>query len=192
VSQIIGCNLKAFSVCVVCSSCFDEDISPSGISIFVTNYTKLIRFAVQQTHLTELTSHDVIWRADLSNNEINLEGGDFVVVEVVVGSGFRVKKTGVSVVWDHKHINENTTACEHIPYEYLTSDADKEAGQSHVSCDKDRPSKRLRSVMQEQTTSPQNGSSTKTQGHKQNPKSSQRLRLPSRGRYLSNNYIFFL
>ncbi|KAK9933192.1 hypothetical protein M0R45_020396 [Rubus argutus] len=190
VSQITGCNLKAFSVCVVCSCCFDQDISPTGISIFVTNYTKLFRFSVQQTHLTEITSNEVIWRVNLSNNDFTLEGGDFVVVEVVIGSGFRVKKTGVSLVWDFKHINENMTECEPIPYEYLTSDADKEAGQSHVSSDEDRPSKRL-SVMQEQPMSPQNANSTKTRGHKQNPKSYQRLRLPSKGRYLSSNYIFF-
>ena len=152
--------------------------------------TKGIWFTVQPTDLTEITSHEVIWRVNLLNKEFNLEGDDSVEVAVVIGSGFRVKKTGVSLVWDPKLINENTFACEPIPYEYLTSDADKEAGQSHVSSDEDRPSKRL-SVMQEQPMSPQNANSTKTRGHKQNPKSYQRLRLPSKGRYLSSNYIFF-
>ncbi|KAK9930154.1 hypothetical protein M0R45_027206 [Rubus argutus] len=170
VPKIIGCNLKALTVSVVCSPCFDQDISPSGISIFVTNHTKDIRFTVQPTHLTEITSHEVIWRVNLLNKEFNLEGDDFVEVAVVIGSGFRVKKTGVSLVWDPKLINENTFACEPIPYEYLTSDADKEAGPSHVSSDEDRPSKRSRTVKQEQPMCPQNASSTEAQGHKQNPK----------------------
>ncbi|KAK9930168.1 hypothetical protein M0R45_027218 [Rubus argutus] len=147
VPQIIGCNLKAFTVFVVCFSCVDEEISPSGISIGVTNYTKLIRFAVQPTHLIQITSHKVIWRVNLSNNEFNLEGDDFVEVEVVIGSGFRVKKTGVSLVWDPKHINENTTECEPIRYECLASVAEKEEGPSHVSSDEDRPLKRFRSMM---------------------------------------------
>ncbi|KAK9930164.1 hypothetical protein M0R45_027214 [Rubus argutus] len=172
VPQIFGCNLKAFTVSVVCFPCFDQDISPSGISIFCTNHTKDIRFTVQQTHLTERTAHEVIWRVNLSNNEFYLEDDDFVEVEVVIGSGFRVKKTGVILVWDPKHINENTTECEPIPYEYLTSDTDKEAGPSHVSTDGDRPSERWRALMQEQPMSPQNASSTETKGHKQNHKSS--------------------
>ncbi|KAK9930174.1 hypothetical protein M0R45_027223 [Rubus argutus] len=180
VPQIIGCNLKAFIVCVVSSSCFGEDKSPS-ISILVTNYTKLIRFAVQPTHLTEITSRKVIWRVNLSNNDFNLEGDDFVEVGVVIGSGFRVKKTGVSLVWDPKLINENTIEFEPIPYEYLTSDAAKEEGPSHASSDEDQPLNRLRFVMQEQPLSPQNTNSTETQGHKQNPKSSQRLCFPCKG-----------
>ncbi|XP_062026307.1 disease resistance protein RUN1-like [Rosa rugosa] len=126
--QVPQTNLQAFAVCVVCSSCFDEDMSPSGISIFVTNYTKRIRFVVKPTPLTEITSHEVIWRVNLLNDQFNLEGDDFVKVEVAIGSGFRVKKTGVSLVWDPKLINENTIECEPIPYKYFPSDADNPAG----------------------------------------------------------------
>ncbi|XP_061988263.1 disease resistance protein RUN1-like [Rosa rugosa] len=147
--QVPQTNLQAFTVCIVCSSCFDEDMSPSGISIFVTNYTKLISFVVEPTHLTEITSHDVIWRVNLLNDEFNLEGDDFVEVEVAIGSGFRVKKTGVSLVWDPKLINENTIECEPIPYEYFPSDADNQAGPSHEPSDGERPLKRLKFVMQE-------------------------------------------
>ncbi|KAK9930161.1 hypothetical protein M0R45_027213 [Rubus argutus] len=184
VPQYIGPNLKDFTVCVLCSSSFDEDISPSGIAIFVTNYTKLIMLAVRPTHLNEITSQEVIWWVNLSKKEFNVEGDDFVEVEVVIGSGLRVKKTGVSLAWDPKLINENTTECVPIPHEYLKRDVDKEAGPSYVSSDEDRPSKRLRSVMQKQPLSPQNTSSTETQGHKQNPQSSQRFCFPSKGRYL--------
>ncbi|XP_024172641.2 disease resistance protein RPV1 isoform X2 [Rosa chinensis] len=143
--QIIGCNLKALTVRVVCSHYFREDMSPSCNSIFVTNHTKLICFVVRPAYPTEITSHEVIWQGNLSNNQLNLEGGDFVEVEVVTGSGLRVKKTGVSLVWDPKLINESTE-CEPIPYENLQSDTDNQAGPSHELSDEDRPLKRLKSV----------------------------------------------
>ncbi|KAM5585151.1 hypothetical protein ABKV19_004512 [Rosa sericea] len=47
VPPIIGYNLKALTVCALYSSCFNEDTSPSRISIFVTNHSKLISFLVQ-------------------------------------------------------------------------------------------------------------------------------------------------
>ncbi|KAK9902269.1 hypothetical protein M0R45_001777 [Rubus argutus] len=69
VPQYIGPNLKAFTICVLCSSFLDEDISPSGISIFVTNYTKLIMLAVRPTHRNEITSHEVIWRSEENGSQ---------------------------------------------------------------------------------------------------------------------------
>lgn len=101
VPKLTGFNLKAFTLRIVCSCCSDEGICPSGISIFVTNHTKLIRFVVLPIHRTAITSHEVIWQLNLSNSEFNLKGGDFVEVEVVTGAGFGVKKTGVTLIWEN-------------------------------------------------------------------------------------------
>lgn len=108
-------------MCVICSSLFNKNICPSGISIFVTNYTKLINCAVRPAHLSEITSDEVVWQVNLSNNEFNLEGGDFVEVEAIIGSGFTVKNTGVGLVWDPEHSNENKMECEPIRYECESS-----------------------------------------------------------------------
>ncbi|PRQ20969.1 putative P-loop containing nucleoside triphosphate hydrolase, leucine-rich repeat domain, L [Rosa chinensis] len=148
VPQVIGCNLEAFTVCAVCSSSFNEHISPTGISIFVTNYTKLINFAVRPDHLTEITSDEVVvWQVNLSNNDFNLEGGDFVEVEAVTGSGFTVKNTGVGLVWDPKLVNENKIESEPIPYE-CESSLHPASSFDHDLSDENRPSQMSRQEQQ--------------------------------------------
>lgn len=118
--QIIGSNLKALTVCIVYSSCLDKVISLNRISILVVNRTKLISFVVRPAYPYAITSLEVIWLGHLSNNEFHLEGSDFVEVYVVIGSGFRVKKTGVNLVWDSTiFIHENMVECEPIPYTYF-------------------------------------------------------------------------
>ncbi|XP_004287425.1 PREDICTED: uncharacterized protein LOC101303838 [Fragaria vesca subsp. vesca] len=135
VPQIIGCNLKALTVRVVCSLYFSgDDMSPKRRSIFVTNHTKLVCVVVRPAYPTEITSlHEVIWQGHLSNNQLRLEGHDFVEVEVVAGAGLRVKETGVSLAWDPNLIIENMIECEPIPYENFRSDADNQAGPSNDS-----------------------------------------------------------
>ncbi|XP_062028446.1 uncharacterized protein LOC133744334 [Rosa rugosa] len=147
VPQVIGCNLEAFIVCAVCSSSFNEHVSPTGISIFVTNYTKLINFAVRPDHLTEITSDEVVWQVNLSNKDFNLEGGDFVEVEAVTGSSFTVKNTGVGLVWDPKLVNENKIESEPIPYE-CESSLRPAASFDHDLSDENRPSQTSRQEQQ--------------------------------------------
>nr|XP_011470566.1 PREDICTED: TMV resistance protein N-like [Fragaria vesca subsp. vesca] len=132
-----------------------RNICPSGISIFVTNYTKLINFAVGPAPLSEITSDEVVWQVNLSNNEFNLEGGDFVEVEAIIGTGFTVKNTGVGLVWDPEHRNENKE-CEPIRYECESSlgpassfhHDECESSLGPYSSDEDRFSERVRQEQQ--------------------------------------------
>ncbi|BFG19470.1 hypothetical protein CerSpe_057440 [Prunus speciosa] len=122
VPQNTGSNLKALTVCVVYSSCLDNDTSLDRFSIFVINHTKLISFVVRPMDPYAITSNEVIWQGHLSNNELNFQGGDSIEVYIVIGCGFRVKKTGVRLVWDPDFTNENMIESESIPYAYFLSD----------------------------------------------------------------------
>ncbi|BBG95889.1 F-BOX WITH WD-40 2 [Prunus dulcis] len=67
-----------------------------------------------------------VWKdaeGHLSNKDFNLEGGDFIEVCVAFGSGHRVKKIGVSLLWD-KFIYDTDSfiACKSVPYAYILRD----------------------------------------------------------------------
>ncbi|TQD73791.1 hypothetical protein C1H46_040668 [Malus baccata] len=133
VPQTTGSNLKSLTVCTVYSSSLHKDAPLNHFAIFITNHTKIISFVVRPMDPYTITSNEVIWQGHLSNKELSLERGDSIEVYIVMGSGFRVKKTGVHLVWDPELINENVIEFESIPYAYFRSDVEYEAGPSHAS-----------------------------------------------------------
>ncbi|XP_021826138.1 protein SUPPRESSOR OF npr1-1, CONSTITUTIVE 1-like [Prunus avium] len=74
-----------------------------------------------------------LWQGQLSNDELKLQDGDKVLIEIIVEDYYdsrdvKVKKTGVSLVWD-KFMNENMInyhlcAYERRPYQNLVNDDD--------------------------------------------------------------------
>ncbi|PRQ20971.1 hypothetical protein RchiOBHm_Chr7g0233991 [Rosa chinensis] len=70
-----------------------------------------------------------------------------VDAEVVIASGFTMKFTGVSLVWDPKLIDENKIECESSLSPASSFDNDLFDDDSF---DEDRSSERLRFTMQEQ------------------------------------------
>ncbi|MDN4191028.1 hypothetical protein DDA71_11960, partial [Bifidobacterium longum subsp. longum] len=73
-----------------------------------------------------------LWQGQLSNDELKLQDGDKVLIEIIVEDYYRVKvkvkKTGVSLVWD-KFMNENMIdyhlcAYERRPSQNLVNDDD--------------------------------------------------------------------
>lgn len=133
VPQTTGSNLKLLTVCTLYSSSLHKDAPLNHFAIFITNHTKITSFVVRPMDPYTITSNEVIWQRHLSNKELSLERGDSIEVYIVMGAGFRVKKTGVHLVWDPELINENVIEFEPIPYAYFRSDVEYEAGPSHVS-----------------------------------------------------------
>ncbi|XP_021826153.1 uncharacterized protein LOC110767041 [Prunus avium] len=66
-----------------------------------------------------------LWQGQLSNDELKLQDGDKVLIEIIPENGWvKVKKTGVSLVWD-KFMNENMIdyhLCEYERRPYLVND----------------------------------------------------------------------
>ncbi|XP_068312572.1 uncharacterized protein [Pyrus communis] len=100
VPETTGSNLKSLIVHTVYSSSLHKDAPHNHFAIFITNHTKITNFVVRPMDPYTITSNEVIWQRHLSNKELSLESGDSIEVYIMIGSGFRVKKTGVHIVWD--------------------------------------------------------------------------------------------
>ncbi|CAL2236201.1 unnamed protein product [Prunus armeniaca] len=121
VPQSVGRSLKGLTLSFVCSS------SLYGCRISIKNMTKG----------TELDARIIpdflplgycLWQGQLSNDELKLQDGDKVLIEIIIDKWVEVKKTGVSLVWD-KFMNENMIdyhlcAYERRPSQNLVNDDD--------------------------------------------------------------------
>ncbi|CAN6699560.1 unnamed protein product [Malus baccata var. baccata] len=89
-----------------------------------------------------------IWQGQLSNDKLNLQGGDQVEVEVTFGeidfSG-KLKRTGVNLVWD-KPLRENMHDLDRAGYAYDASDNNHLSNQMIITTD-DRNGKRQKIKM---------------------------------------------
>ena len=103
VPSIIDCNLDGFVVCIVYSSCPNNDMieSPDFPSISVIYYTKnIIQTSRPATIDVKISPEDHMWQSNISKCKFNLEDGDEVEVIVDFGARFIVKKIGVSLIYD--------------------------------------------------------------------------------------------
>ncbi|KAL6297357.1 hypothetical protein ACE6H2_005499 [Prunus campanulata] len=125
VPQSVGRNLKGLTLSFVYSSyCF------YGCRISIKNMTKGTLDARIIPDIPDVCSTEsyYLWQGQLSNDELKLQDGDKVLIEIIVEAkyGGRVKKTGVSLVWD-KFMNENMIDYHLCAYErrpYLVNDDD--------------------------------------------------------------------
>ncbi|CAN6699562.1 unnamed protein product [Malus baccata var. baccata] len=89
-----------------------------------------------------------IWQGQLSNDKLNLQGGDQVEVEITFGeidfSG-KLKRTGVNLVWD-KPLRENMHDLDRAGYAYDASDNNHLSNQMIITTD-DRNGKRQKIKM---------------------------------------------
>lgn len=102
-------NVIALTLCVSYSPLLDSFTSPIEVDgFYVTNHTKQTCFIHRPFFTFQVTARrDYLWLGHLPNDKFNLEGGDFVEVFIEVGSDYskqthvKVKKIGVSLVWDN-------------------------------------------------------------------------------------------
>ncbi|CAL8997940.1 unnamed protein product [Prunus brigantina] len=108
----------------VCSS------SIHGCRISIKNITEGTELEARITPYSSCRTVAVgyyLWQGQLSNDELKLQDGDKVLIEIMpqyVWAGVKVKKTGVSLVWD-KFMNENMIDYHRCAYErrpYLIND----------------------------------------------------------------------
>ncbi|KAB2627520.1 TMV resistance protein N-like [Pyrus ussuriensis x Pyrus communis] len=98
--QSFGCDFKALTVCVIYSS---ENSQSSGfLRIRVANYTQNTVFLISPMRATVITCHEnCIWLGHLSNNKLNVKGGDKINVGVGPATTddihVRVKKIGINL-----------------------------------------------------------------------------------------------
>ncbi|KAI5356044.1 hypothetical protein L3X38_008939 [Prunus dulcis] len=102
VPRSVGRNFKGLTLSFVYSS---DDYH--SICISIKNKTK---GAVLEARIALLSSCRTegyyLWQGQLSNDELKLQDGDKVWIEIIVDKCVKVKKTGVGLVWD-KFMNEN-------------------------------------------------------------------------------------
>ncbi|XP_050110160.1 disease resistance protein RUN1-like isoform X2 [Malus sylvestris] len=103
VPQSFGCDLKALTVCIIYSS--DDSQYSGSLRIRVANYTQNTVFLISPMRATVITCHEnYLWLGHLSNNKLNVKGGD----KINVGAHFvgpattddihvRVKKIGINL-----------------------------------------------------------------------------------------------
>ncbi|XP_016646930.1 PREDICTED: disease resistance protein TAO1-like, partial [Prunus mume] len=119
VPQSVGRSLKGLTLSFVCSSGLYN-----GCRISIKNMTKGTELDAMITPYSSYRT-DYLWQGQLSNDELKLQDGDKVWIEIIVNKRAKVKKTGVSLVWD-KIMNENMTDYLFV-YErrpYLVNDDD--------------------------------------------------------------------
>ncbi|XP_034201989.1 disease resistance protein RPV1-like [Prunus dulcis] len=132
VPRSVGRNFKGLTLSFVSSPVFLSRRS----SISIKNMTKgaeLEARIIPDCPIDELNYKPgyYLWQGQLSNDELKLQDGDKVLIEIIVGEyddGVKVKKTGVSLVWD-KFMNENMIdyhlcAYERRPSQNLVNDDD--------------------------------------------------------------------
>ncbi|KAL6297324.1 hypothetical protein ACE6H2_005466 [Prunus campanulata] len=128
VPQSVVHILKGLTLSFVCSSYARYG---SHISISIKNMTEGTeldaRIIPYSTNMWPTRGY-YLWQGQLSNDELKLQDGDKVLIEIIVEEDdlVEVKKTGVSLVWD-KFMNENMIDYHLCAYErrpYLVNDDD--------------------------------------------------------------------
>ncbi|KAI5356132.1 hypothetical protein L3X38_009027 [Prunus dulcis] len=100
----VGRNLKGLTLSFVCSS----SVLSHRISFSIKNMTKGAELEARIILDCPIEGY-YLWQGQLSNDELKLQDGDKVLIEIIVeeyDDGVKVKKAGVSLVWD-KFMNEN-------------------------------------------------------------------------------------
>ncbi|XP_021802668.1 disease resistance protein ADR2-like [Prunus avium] len=125
VPQSVGRNLKGITLSFVFSSGF------SGYRISIKNLTEGTEFDARIMPYNLSYGNGYLWQGQLSNDELKLQDGDKVLIEIITEYDLKevkveVKKTGVSLVWD-KFMNENMIdyhlcAYERRPYQVNDDD----------------------------------------------------------------------
>ncbi|XP_007227234.1 disease resistance protein TAO1 isoform X1 [Prunus persica] len=129
VPQSVGRNFKGLTLSFVYSSDLDNEIP---VVISITNLTQCTDFEAWITDIAEqydckLGNH-YVWQGQLSNDELKLQDGNQVSIQIMPQDNcVKVKKTGVSLVWD-KFMNENMTEYDLCGYQRRPS---QKAGPSH-------------------------------------------------------------
>ncbi|CAL2236213.1 unnamed protein product [Prunus armeniaca] len=126
VPQSVGRNLKGLTL-----SFGYSDYYPTRCRIHIKNMTKgaeLDAWIIPNCETEEGCPIEgyYLWQGQLSNDELKLQEGDKVWIEIIVDEWVNVKKTGVSLVWD-KFMNENMIDYHLCAYErrpYLVNDDD--------------------------------------------------------------------
>ncbi|XP_021826216.1 TMV resistance protein N-like [Prunus avium] len=119
VPQSVGRNLKGLTLFFVYSSCMDSPF----VCISIKNMTKGTELDARIIHDCRIEGRDsCLWQGQLSNDELKLQDGDKVLIEIIVNSDdwVKVKKTGFSLVWD-KFMNENMIDYHLCAYERRAS-----------------------------------------------------------------------
>ncbi|XP_020410604.1 TMV resistance protein N isoform X2 [Prunus persica] len=135
VPQSVGRNLKGLTLSFGFSSSSYWVPCRFRISIKnVTGGTELDARIIPDYDNNKGTGY-YLWQGQLSNDELKLQDGDKVWIEIIVDKWVKVKKIGVSLVWD-KFMNENMIdyhlcAYERRPSQNLVNDDDI----IHVECD---------------------------------------------------------
>ncbi|CAL8997992.1 unnamed protein product [Prunus brigantina] len=118
VPQSVGRILKGLTLSV-CS------LDLYGCHISIKNMTKGTELDARIVLDFPEYSYINLWQGQLSNDELKLQDGDKVLIEIISEyEGVEVKKTGVSLVWD-KFMNENMIDYHLCAYErrpYLVND----------------------------------------------------------------------
>ncbi|XP_021806789.1 TMV resistance protein N-like [Prunus avium] len=125
VPQSVGRNLKGLTLSFVYSP---DSFYSSRISISIKNMTEGTELDARITPISSCrTEGYYLWQGQLSNDELKLQDGDKVLIEIITKyDSVEVKKTGVSLVWD-KFMNENMIDYHLCAYErrpYLVNDDD--------------------------------------------------------------------
>ncbi|CAL2236215.1 unnamed protein product [Prunus armeniaca] len=126
VPQSVGRNLKGLTLSFGFSSS-SERIS-LGFHISIKNMTKGTELEARIIPDCRTKGY-YLWQGQLSNDELKLQDGDEVLIEIILDrynweEKEKVKKTGVSLVWD-KFMNENMIDYHLCAYErrpYLVND----------------------------------------------------------------------
>ncbi|CAL8997855.1 unnamed protein product [Prunus brigantina] len=127
VPRSVGRILKGLTLCFVWLSGTGDRISIKNM----TKGTELDTRIIPNCRIEHWNNY-YVWQGQLSNDELKLQDGDKVLIEIIPKYDWakvKVKKTGVSLVWD-KFMNENMIdyhlcAYERRPYErrpYLVND----------------------------------------------------------------------
>ncbi|KAK9927842.1 hypothetical protein M0R45_025008 [Rubus argutus] len=137
VPQNIGSNVIAFTLCFTCFHIvhFNRSYFANDPDVLVTNHTKRTCFwtAPFYRDRKDSTLCEHLWLGHLPNFKFNMEGGDLVEVLVrTVSPYFKVKRTGLSLVWDTKQADFRVDAnwvdkmCSSRPYVGGPADYDDE------------------------------------------------------------------
>ncbi|BBG96013.1 hypothetical protein Prudu_004691 [Prunus dulcis] len=129
VPQSVGRILKGLTLFFIYSpdSIHDCEII-IRISISIKNITKGTELDARIKPVSNFPIEDYyLWQGQLSNDELKLQDGDKVLIEIISEyKAVKVKKTGVSLAWD-KFMNENMIDYHLCAYErrpYLVNDDD--------------------------------------------------------------------
>ncbi|KAI5356094.1 hypothetical protein L3X38_008989 [Prunus dulcis] len=123
VPQSDGRNLKGLTLSFGFSS--SSERFSLGFRISIKNMTKCTELEARIIPDCPIEGY-YLWQGQLSNEELKLQDGDKVWIEIIVDKWAKVKKTGVILVWD-KFMNENMIDYHLCAYErraYLVNDDD--------------------------------------------------------------------